>query len=461
MRIIRRKTPEPSIEELVKVGQINTQPLLAVGKDVREKQKVTGEALETLYRIDGLTFREVNDYIDFVIGEGFYFEGDEELCREAEEWSEDVKLKRILESVLRDIFVGGAGNAFVELGYSESGNDILALRILDPSKIDYIRDPSTKDVMLDENFEPIGFQYKDRDSTTEWRKDSITKNGKIIWKAKRKNEDGRDRIAHFKLFSIGSAFTGITPLEAVYKQALIRLNLEETVGEGAFRSGSLIAYVGSEQMPRPSPELIDKIVGDLQNVSIESVFGFPIDVRIERMPAPDIAGTEGLILYFASIQSLGMGIPPSRHFLPGTRVAARVTESSDLDFERRIVALQDRLAEQIREKLLYRLFKARKKVKSYKEVPRIVFRSKSHATLETTINLVSRLGRRDLIRRDPELELKIRRELGLPATFVERELEKWNNDESKIPERAKSKSDVNVDEDTIREIMQETLDEER
>jgi len=459
MRIIRRKTPEPSVEELVRVGQINTQPLLAVGKDTREKQKVTGESLETLYRIDGLTFREVNDYIDFVIGEGFYFEGDEELCKEAEEWAEDVKLKRILESVLRDIFVGGAGNAFVELGYSKNGNDILALRILDPSKTDYIRDPLTKDVKLDENFEPVGFQHKDTGSLTEWRKDTITRDGKTIWKSRNKNEDGRDRIAHFKLFSIGGAFLGITPLESVYKQALIRLNLEETVGEGAFRSGSLIAYVGSEQMPRPSPELIDRIVDDLQNVSIESVFGFPIDVKIERMPSPDITGTEGLILYFASIQSLGMGIPPSRHFLPGSRVAARATESSDLDFERRIVALQDRLAEQVREKLLYRLFKARRKIKSYKEVPRIVLRSKSHATLETTINLVSRLGRRDMIRRDPELELKIRRELGLPSRFVERELEKWNNDESKIPERSKPKSDVNVDEDVIREVMEDTLEE--
>jgi len=456
LRIIRRRR---SLEELVQVKQIK-QPVLAAGKDSRKIQQIDGSKLETLYKVDGLTFREVNDYIDFILGEGFYFEGDEELCKLAEEWAEDVKLKRVLEAVLRDIFVGGVGNAYVELGYSSDGKDIVELKVLDPSKVSYIKDPLTREVQLDEEYKPVGFQYKDRDLVVEWRKDVITRNGKEIWKATLPDEDGRDRIAHFTLFTLGSSYTGITPLEAVYKQALIRLNLEEAVGEGAFRSGSLIAYVGSEQMPRPSPELIDKIVSDLQNVSIESVFGFPIDVKIERMPAPDFSGTEGLILYFAAIQSLGMGIPPSRHFLPGIRVPARASESSDLDFERRIAALQDRLAEQIREKLLYRLFKARGLVKSYKEVPKVVFRSKSHATLETTINLLSRLGRRDLIRRDPELELKIRRELGLPTKFVMRELERWNADTEKIPERSKPRSEVNIDEDSVREVFQELNEEE-
>jgi len=452
MRIIRRRSG--SIAELVASAKISKESDLAAPIDERLKKGATGDLLEKLYRIDGITFREVNDYIDFLVGAGFYFEGNPDLCKEAEEWSEAVGLKQVLEEVVMDILVGGAGNAFVELGYSKDGKDILALRVINPKYMDYIRDPVTKNVELASDLKPVGFIYRSPDTTIEWRRESIIKNGKVIWRAKTSRDDGRDRIAHFKLFSIGGSFLGITPLEAVYKQALIRLNLEDSVGEGAFRSGSIVAYVGSPDTPRPSREIIDSIVNDLKNVSTESIFGFPYDVKLERMPAPDLNGKEQLILYFAAVQSIGMGIPISRHILPSSRLAIRATESADIDFERRISSLQDRLARAVREKLLFRLFYARRRVTKLSEVPNIVFRTKSHTVLRETINMLSRLGRRDLVRRDPELEKKVREELGLPTSFIDRELELWKADKSRVPEHSKSKSDIEVDEDTVRELQE-------
>jgi len=236
-------------------------------------------------------------------------------------------------------------------------------------------------------------------------------------------------------------------------QAIIRLNLENNVGEGAFRSGGLVAYIGREGQVQPSPEVIDKVVTDLQNVTTNTIFGFRNDVKLERMPSPDLTGREELIMYFAAIQSLGMGFPLSKHMNISGRLAARVNTSADIDFEQRIASLQERFGSEMREKLFFRYLKARGLVNSLSEVPKLIFRTKSPNILRETINMLTRLGRRDIIRRDPELEKKIREELGLPTTYVQRELDQWTKDETRTPE-GKDKEDVLLEE-KVEELVEE------
>jgi len=462
MRITRRKLAPPeekehSVMELVRSANARDRALMWTQLEERIKSTVSSSQLETLFHSDGLTFREVYDYVDFIVGPGFYFEGDPKLVRICDEWSDLVRLKRILEECVKDILVGGAGNAWVELGYNERGSDILALRILNPKTMDYIRDDASKNVLIDDDGEPLGYRrIKDQINEMEWRKDRITRDGGVIWRAP-PGQDGRDRIAHFKLFGIGESYLGQSPLETAYKQAIIRLNLEDNVGEGGYRSGGIVAYVGNEKFPKPSPNIIDKIVEDLRNVTTQSVFGFPHFVKLDRLPSPDLSGRDELILYFASIQSIAMGIPITRHLhTTSGRLAAKVSADMNLDFEQRIASLQDRLAEQVREKLLFRMLKARRLVSKYNEVPKMIFRSKAPHLLEKLVNMLSRLGRRDLVRRDPELEKRVREELGLPTSFVDKELEDWRARGS-TPRSSKGKQDIDVDE--IAEAVIEHLEE--
>jgi len=439
---------------------MKTRAKMWASLEERIKSTVSSKQLEQLLYSDGLTIREVYDYVDFVVAPGFYFKGKQELIDICEEWCDTVRLKRILEEVIKDIFVGGSGNAWVELGYTEDGRDIASLRILNPNYMDYIRD-SSNNVKLDEYGDPVGY-VKKRTGThgaeIMWTRDKIIVAGEEVWKRQRADEDGRDRIAHFKLFSIGGSYLGMTPLASCYKQALIRLNLEDNVGESGFRAGGVIGYVDVEGIGEVPTKKLKELARDLQNVTTRTIFVFPSYVKIERFPTPDLRDRTDLIMYFASVQSLGMGFPVTRHFIPLSRVTARASESMEVDFEQRIMAMQDRLAEQVREKLLFRLLKARGMVKTLKEVPKIVFRTRVPHILENKINLISRLGRRDLIRRDPELEKQLRQELGLPTKYLDRELKKWEADSNLVPSSPKSKSDVDID--TIAEEVSERVSEE-
>jgi len=254
----------------------------------RIQTTVDKASLEKLYHIDGYTFRLVQDHVDWIVGPGYYLEGDTE-DKVFLEWCNRMHLTRILKEIIKDIFVTGAGNAWVELGYSEDGKDILGLRMINPkTDMDYIRDASTKNVLLDDTGRPIGFvQNQGLYGKVEWRKDRIVVNDKIVWTPKWNGDDGRDRIAHFTLFRLGESYLGMTPLESAYKQAIIRLNIEENVGESAFRSGGILATVGTPDKPPESipDKWVDDVVKELENVTHKTIFGFKPNVRIDRFPS--------------------------------------------------------------------------------------------------------------------------------------------------------------------------------
>jgi len=395
----------------------------------RIQKTVSRSSLARLYNMDGLTFRLVQDYIDFIIGPGYFLEGDTQ-NRDYEKWCKEVHLRKIIKSIILDILVYGAGNAWVELGYNSQGNDILGLRIINPdTEIDYIRDEHNN-VKLDSNGDPIGFiQKQGIHGEVVWKKDEITVNGKVVWSSKNyPNQDGRDRIAHFTLFQLGESYLGMTPLSTAYKQAIIRLNLEENVGESAFRSGGIIATIGDpDKPPEAIPDKwVEDVVNELEDVSHKTIFGFKPNVKIDRFPSPELTGRAELIYTFADMQSTAMGRPLIL-LLHSTarRGYAGEAQQKGVDWELRIASLQEDLALQIEEKFLKRLAKAR----GYSIVPKFHFKTKTPSILRDRTRAIATLARRNLIKYDPAVSKRLLEELGLPTDFVEVELKKWKEEE--------------------------------
>ncbi|RLI19736.1 hypothetical protein DRO47_05920 [Candidatus Bathyarchaeota archaeon] len=170
---------------------------------------------------------------------------------------------------------------------------------------------------------------------------------------------------------------------------------------------------------------MEKVVNILKRITVDSIFGFKHNVKVERFPAPDIKDRDSLIRYFADVQCAGMGIPLAKYFSSGMSHRARDLELMSLDFEYRVIALQDRLAEQMREKLFYRMLKARGKVTKLSEVPKVVFRRKTPMMQRQRSSDIARLFRRDILTWDPELEKLLREEFGLPTSFVDKKLAEW------------------------------------
>jgi len=402
----------------------------------RIQTTVDKASLEKLYHIDGYTFRLVQDHVDWIVGPGYYLEGDTE-DKVFLEWCNRMHLTRILKEIIKDIFVTGAGNAWVELGYSEDGKDILGLRMINPkTDMDYIRDASTKNVLLDDTGRPIGFvQNQGLYGKVEWRKDRIVVNDKIVWTPKWNGDDGRDRIAHFTLFRLGESYLGMTPLESAYKQAIIRLNIEENVGESAFRSGGILATVGTPDKPPESipDKWVDDVVKELENVTHKTIFGFKPNVRIDRFPSPELERRAELIYTFADLQAAAMGRPLILLLHSTTRRGyGGEAEHKAIDWELRIASLQQDLASQIEEKLLARYAKC----KNIKEVPKFRFRTKTPVILRDRARAIATLARRNMIRYDPLIAKQFLEEFGLPTEFIEKEIEKWK-EENRTPEATK------------------------
>jgi len=455
-KILPKEKEEVRIEKLSATGKIQTnvqsRSVLLSQIEERRQSTVKKEELETLYHIDGLTFRQVNKYIDSMIGPGFFLEGDKDIVDKLNTWIKNVRLKRILEEVVRDIFVTGCGNAWVELGYTEDGKDIQKLRIINPkSGIDYIRD-QYGNVLLDENGDPMGYK-QERSLLGEeviWKKDEITVGGKRAWKPTRKDEDGRDRIAHFKLFGLGESYLGMSPLEPIYRDAIIRLNLTDNVGETGFRGGGIVAYVGEEDQPASAvpDKYIDQLARDLENVSQQDVFVFRKDVKLDRFPIPDLKGREDLIYYFVDVQCAALGIPLPLLLEPKRSYKGDI-EFKAIEFEHIVTHLQEKLAEQIEDKILSRVLKARGI--NVTKTPKVVFRSYMPTMKLSKARRIGKLFRDGVMTWDPELEKRIRKEEGLPTKYLEEHLEKIKRQRKK----AKNK-DLIKKLDDILERMEES-----
>jgi len=465
-RIIRKYTPEEkSYENLSLVSKPKSfterkkfySPLKEeiTSSNILEK----GTLLKQLKKIDGLTFREVEKYVEKIVTD-IIFDGDKEIVELLNEWKDKVHLLSCLENVVRHIFVKGAGNAFVELGYNEDGTDILALRNINPlSGIDFIRDESNQ-VKLDDNGDPIGYTMNGyygiyANKKVEWTQNEIKVNDEVVWTPnmdKGLYPDGRDRIAHFKFY--GDEYLGETPLESAYKLAKIRLNLEDGAGEAGYREGAILITVGKEdQHPSDIPnKLVDDTVKLFQKLSSEQLFGIKPGIKVQPFPTPDLKQRESLMYYFADLQGAAMGRAIILDLeAPRTGRVSGEFERKAIEFELSVITLQRRLAEQIRDKIFSKVLKARgidpnktPKIKFITRMPTI--------ERERSISL-ARLARRGIVRTpNPELEIRVLKEMDYPTTFIETKLDEWLKEHSE-----KNKEDL---EDQIEEVIAELREKE-
>lgn len=425
----RKKERETTEELYIKTGQIKRGKSPIKHLEERVTKTVPLSKIKKLYHLDFLCFRIVNDYIDSMVGLGLFLDGDKKVTKELMEWADKVNLQRVLEDIIRDIFL--AGNAWLEIGYSEDFKDILTLRVLNPETMDFIREKGKNYVEIDENGNPIGYVRKESYGLNkiEWRKDRIIVGDEEIHLSP--DQDGRDRISHFKLWSMSESFLGCTPLEPVYRQAIIRLNISRNVGEGAFRSEGLLITVGDENIT-PTNEQLDNVVEEFENIETQTIFGFKYSprVRVERLPSPEIADRDTLLYYFADAFATGMGRPLCLLMELKGRDAA--IENKQIEWEKKILALQERFGDQVKEKIFYKYLDI--KGIPRKKLKRVIFRSPRSSIKMARARRLATLARRGLIRYDPELEERLREEENLPTSLVENEIKEWKKTKKRLIE---------------------------
>jgi len=422
VRNILTRKKEPKLEDYYsKVISLQQEPVITARPEERIIRVTRLEELETLYKTDPLIWGMIGEYVDGIVTDIILEGGTVEDRERLMDWIEEVGLTFILQDIVKDVMI--YGNAWLELVPAPK---TLGLRIINPKTMDYIRDKITGEVSLLPDGTIEGYIQQTPRDRIEWRKDEIKSRKTVLVKSE--VEDLRTRIAHFKLFTFGESYLGLTPLRTAYKSALIRLNIADMIGESAFRGGGILAYV-----PHNASEQTKKdLENTLKNITRRNIFVFDERIELGNIPIPEVRGQADLVYYFADEVASGMRVPLCLLMLAG-RMPRGERELMHISFEMRLKPLQRRLALQVREKIFKKLWEVWK-LKT--EIPKLIFKERTPMIQLTRTRAIATLARRDLLRRDPELEIRVRREFGLPTKFVEKELDEWM-EKGKIPEETK------------------------
>ena len=337
----RRNLMTSIIVELI--GQEQPVPSNAGSQsDERTKRKAKLREFMKLYENDSITFALVN-FLTHRIVPSFSFVGDDKAVEKLNDWAKRTYFKRVLEDMTMDMIL--CGGAWVEAVWSSI--EIDKFKIINPDKMDFIRDNSDNTI-YDENGEPLGYIQDFNGIFRYWYKDKITNGSTNIFVAPA-GIDLRKKLRYYKLKSYGDSELGISLIQPNYRAAIIRTNIEDMVGEAAFRGGGLVAYIDGE-LP---PDVRKNLRIDLQNIKSKNIFLLSKKIQLDNVPIPELNEREMLIYLFADIQCGGMGVPLEM-ILQGVKMSGRQSGITDKtsDLEIRVMSYQERLAEQINEYII-------------------------------------------------------------------------------------------------------------
>jgi hypothetical protein len=365
----------------------------------RITERIPIEKLERIYRMEPLIFRGINKLAKDIVAP-FFFQYPEGISaeekKEWEEFKERVQLRKHMEGAVRDALITGKG--WIEIVYDLGKTDILILKPINPRYIEIMKEGNV--ISLDEQGRIKGYIY----TPIFYPDTSKLKSGRM--------ELPPERVVYIRFHTLGDNIEGISVLEPIFKPTLIKLNLEESLGEARFRAGFpiYVGYVGSEKLPEVSIDqtTLDELSKELGDLEATKSLAFPWYYRIEKIEPSEIGDVRRDLDHFVDLICASIGVP--RGILLGEAGAREALQAQIRDYEREIVSYQESLARQIKEQLLEQF----RKVRNLSAVPDIVFRQTSYESQLQKSRAIAVLARQNVITRDDQLENYLRGLLGLP-----------------------------------------------
>ena len=274
-------------------------------------ERIDPNLLEQVYIESPLVFNAINKTVQIIMSTEYHLEGDEKTVSFFEDFLASIGYRGgewDWESLLDAIFKYQCiyGCAPVELIYAKKSNEIVDLDIIDPKKFDYARDASFR-IALDEFGNPLGYVQTLPAAAAVENKIKPPPGVQLM-----SNQIffPPERIAHFKLYTVGDGFYGIGLIEPIYK-TFIRLKAsEEGFANASYRCGFplVIAKIGDENHD-PTPEHIKNALEDLKDINSRYAFAAPYynDLKILEPKHPEKIRT--YLDYYIEQIVTGMGLP--------------------------------------------------------------------------------------------------------------------------------------------------------
>lgn len=377
-----------SLEELVGITKRKSLSL----EERIPRNEVLMKRSEILYRLDPLIWAGVNKLTRLVASPKIFFTGETEDSKIMEMFIDRIGLRAILPSLIKDIFIYGYGVA--EIVRDDKGK-ISHLVQIDPKSLDYIRVENTTYIDRNSDGSIKGYVQK-----------LIGKENKTF---------GVEDILLVRFYTLGEESLGLTPLEAVYKTAWIKLNLEEALGEAVYRHGYPIFWykIGSEEASdkgfEVTPEKIKEAEKYLRGLASASELVLPWWITPARIDAKSQIGDISDFLQYLSAEIMAGLEVPKVYGTSTEAVQANVAQET-LDFEKTIKTMQEMLSEQLERQLFSRY---RKEVKFQFPYPKLNFTEYSEQTKMFRSRRLAQYAKYSVLTPDESLENDIRKIEGL------------------------------------------------
>jgi len=387
-------------------------------KTTPEFTRVSKSELEQVYLVNPIVFNFINKITQVVMSAGYHLEGEAKSIEEIEnflasigEIGGELSWESLLEQIFRDQCI--YGEAWVEKIFNKSGDRIVDLDMIDAKKMDYLKTVHDK-VLLDEYQNPVGYvetlpfdevpedihrieppaKYRDKVNLT---------NNQIYFPP--------DRVAHFKLYTIGDGLYPVGLIEPCYKASLRKLNMEEALANALYRLGfPLITATLGDPDHEPTPEMMTKALEKIQNIKFNESIAIPYWMKVSLLESKHPEKLREHLEYFTEQEIAASG-------MPAAFVTGKGEETNRATLNRQEYLAKVGLKHMIRNtcRVIEReIFKPICQQRKLKTVPKIVWHEIVLEELDSKADRLYKYTKVGLLKPDRMIEELIRRSENLP-----------------------------------------------
>jgi len=270
-----------------------------VGSSVK---RVAFSKLEKIYASDPVIFNGCNT-LSYLVNRGWSVQGpDDAVEKELAAWLKGLKIDEAIRQIALQLCV--YGNSWIENVMNKNRNRVVDIVILDPKTMDYIRETSqyspdgSNRIKVDSSGKPVGYVQR--------------LSGALAFRSGEKDVFFTlDEVTHLTMRKLADGFVGIGVIEPCYDESVIKVNVEEALGQAIYHIGFPVYKLrigDKDAMPDVSDEIIDYYEKELADASSKMDFIIPWFADLTILSAPEIRDMRTNLDYYIDSQIASIGV---------------------------------------------------------------------------------------------------------------------------------------------------------
>lgn len=277
-----------------------------------EIRRVPKEELEACYLSESTVFNSINKITEIVMAADYTLKGSDKSVEFFNGFFDEIGSrggKMDWEQLLYSIFKHQMifGDAWVELIPSKKVKDkIVDLQVIDPKTMDYAKNSMGK-IVLDGQGNSVGYTQT---LPYEYVAENPFKSPEEVALLSNQVFMPPERIAHFKLHTLGDLFYPCGLIEPSYNAIKRKIALEKAHANSVNRIGfpRLKLTAGNENY-RPTDEQIQRAIEKMRDSDSKEVFGLPFGMDLQYLEARSPERLHQHLQYYVGQIITGVGLP--------------------------------------------------------------------------------------------------------------------------------------------------------